>query len=269
MCEIKFYLLPSNCYGKIIAGDIFVLDEIITGVKLKDRFLIPVDFYDQSDENNVTAYEYLYGMEQNDASTYLLDIVSKEAHTDNTYEMIDGKNNIGYVAFASDHVEQEKEKICVYRSKEDIIKVKRFYIMGTNSYEEYIMWIRDCFPGIVFYKNAFNSIEKLGRFHDIKNELQRHLIVLSDHAKSIYYQCDKKEEEAFAVLKSKYGIFCSGKGSKEETVFKVDYFGIKITCNPHTKLFTEYSDKRIYFCWGRDDIENHNIIVARIGNHWE
>lgn len=197
----------------------------------------------------------------------MLDIISKEASTDHNYEFISEQKNIGYVAFAKDILNPEKEKICVYDSENDIIKVKRYYIMQAKSYDEYLIWIKDCFPKLVFHEKAFDFIGQLGRFQDIKEELQRHLTILCDNAKYIYFKCNKREEEVFSILKSKYGIFCSGKGSNEKE-FKIDYNGLKLTCNPHTKLFTEYSNQRIYFCWGRDNIENHNIIVVKIGGHW-
>lgn len=268
MCKIDFYLLPANYYKNITLDDILILTEILDAIKLKDKFMVPDDFYREADKQNVTAYDYLYGNRQNDISRYLMELISKQSSSDYTYDLISSINYIGYVAFASEIIEPEKEKICAYNSKSDITKVKRFYIMQAMSYEEYCKWIEDCFPNLVFHKNAFDAIQKLGKFKDVKEELHRHLIVLCDNAKGIYYKCGKSEKDTYLVLKSKYGILCSGKGSNEEKEFKADYNGIKITCNPHTKLFTEHSDQRIYFCWGRDDIDNHNIIVARIGNHW-
>ena len=268
MCRIRFYILPSTCYGKITVDDLRVFEKNLNVIRAKDLFFVPNDFYYQKDLQNITALEYLYGNEQNDINTYLLDIISKEASTDNTYELISNQENVGYVAFAKDVLKPEKEKICVYDSENDIIKVKRFYIMKAKSYEEYLVWVKDCFPKLVFLENAFESIGKLGRFQDVKEELQRHLIVLCDSAKSIYYECGKREEKDLSILNAKYGILCSGKGANENE-FKVSYNGVKLTCNPHTKLFTEYSNQRIYFCWGRDDIENHNIIVVKIGDHWK
>jgi len=267
MCKIKFFLLPSACYEKITIDELFRLEENVDAVKRKDSFYVPDDFYVQIDEQNVTALDYLYGSEQNDVSTYLLDIISKEASSDLEYNFIDQQQDVGYVALAKNDLNLEREKICVYRSKNDIIKVKRFYIVQTKSYEEYLLRIRDCFPKLVFHENAFDFIGKLGRFQDIKEEMHRHLVVLCDDAKRIYYECEKREAQVLSILKSKYGIFCSGKGSNEKD-FKVNYKGVKLTCNPHTKLFTEYSDQRIYFCWGRDEIEDHNIIVVKIGKHW-
>lgn len=268
MRQIKFYMLPSTCYDKITVEDLRVFEDNVNEIKKKDLFLIPNDYYYQRDSKNVTALEYLYERGQNDENTYLLDIISKEKPIDINYEWIEGQMNIGYVAFPKDLLDSEKERISVHSSKEDIVKVKRFYIMQTKTYEEYLSWIKECFPRLVFHEKAFDSIGKLGKFVDVKEELHRHLIVLCDYAKAIYSECNQREEEAFSIIKARCGIYCSGKGSNEKE-FKVDYQGNRLTCNPHTKLFTEYSSQRIYFCWGRDDIENHNIIVVKIGGHWK
>ena len=268
MYKISFYMLPSTCYGQITVDDLCVLEKNLKAIREKDLFFVPDDFYSIKDTQKITALTFLYENEQDDVNTYLLDIISKEASTDRTYENIHKQEQTGYVAFANDDVETEKERICVHKSEEDVIKVKRFYMMQATSYDEYFVWMKDCFPKLLFHEKAFDYIEKLGKFQDIKEELHRHLIVLCDYAKGIYFECNKREEEAFAVIKARYGIICSGKGANEKE-FKADYQGVKLTCNPHTKLFTDYSDKRIYFCWGRDNLDDHNIIVVKIGNHWK
>lgn len=63
MCKIKFYILPSTCYGRITVDDVLVLEKNITCIKKKDLFFVPNDFYDNADEQNITALEYLYGNE--------------------------------------------------------------------------------------------------------------------------------------------------------------------------------------------------------------
>ena len=131
-------MLPSSCYDEITMEDLQVLEENLKAIKENDLFLIPDAFYDKADSQEITALEYLYEREQNDVNTYLLDIISKEASTDNTYETVNKENCIGYVAFLNDLIEPEKEKICVYSSKDEIYKVRRYYIMQTESYDEYL-----------------------------------------------------------------------------------------------------------------------------------
>jgi len=103
------------------------------------------------------------------------------------------------------------------------------------------------------------------------DEILRHLLIIDQHAKELY-QSSGNEGEALTALSSGYSIICSGKGSNERISFKKEFkFGgstYELTCNPHTKLFNAYSNARIYFCWGRDDIKDHDIIIVHIGGHW-
>ena len=130
-----------------------------------------------------------------------------------------------------------------------------------------------CFTSLVFHKQAFKHANKLGRCSDVVEELTRHLMVLNDAGKKLYEYNGKNEKVTLDMIKASYHIECSGKGSKEETAFnkEMEYLGKKyvLTCNPHTKLYKRNSDQRIYFCWGRKEIENHNIIIVRIGDHWK
>lgn len=154
----------------------------------------------------------------------------------------------------------------------DVIKIKRFYINRVENYEIYKDRVRMCFPNIVFHDDAFKYVEKLGKCSDVVKELTRHLSILNDVGKKLYEYHNKNEKATLAELKSGYDIECSGKGSKEEESYNKDiiYNGKKfqLTCNPHTKLYKKRTDQRIYFCWGREEIENHSIIVVRIGDHW-
>ena len=100
----------------------------------------------------------------------------------------------------------------------------------------------------------------------------RHLCVLNDYGDKVYDYTGKNEKNALLELQSCFKIYCSGKGSNETMTYNKDmYFkGEKysLTCNPHTKLFKKHSNQRIYFCWGRVEIDNHKIIIVRIGDHW-
>ena len=73
MCRVKFYLLPSVCYRNITVDGLLIFENNLTAIKKKDLFFVPHEFYDQKDNQDVTALEYLYDQEQSDASAYLLD----------------------------------------------------------------------------------------------------------------------------------------------------------------------------------------------------
>ena len=91
-------------------------------------------------------------------------------------------------------------------------------------------------------------------------------------ASSLYRYYGGNEKRVLDELKSSYDIICSGKGANEKEEYNCNmmYDGKNyvLTCNPHTKLFQAHTNQRIYFCWGRAEIDSHKIIVARIGDHW-
>ncbi len=268
MKSIDFYTLPSTNYNGITPDGACVWAENIENIEINDNFYIPNEFYSIPDKDGVTATEFLYG-QTNDLNTYIMQIMSTKHHVENTYSSLENDDLIGYLAFPHDFIEDKKIKKCVHKSKRDILNVKRNYALKSNSYEEYVKWFSGIFPNLLFHEHSWQSIEKLGDFESNIEELHKHLCVLNDYGQKIYFDAEKNEAVALANLGSKYGIICSGKGSNENIEYKEVYKGVKITCNPHTKLHSRYSDQRIYFCWGRDEIENHKIIIVRIGDHWK
>lgn len=177
-------------------------------------------------------------------------------------------NKTAISVFSIDDKEENK-KIVV----NDIIKTKRYYILQTNTYEEYEKLAGECFNRLIFHDDAFKSINKLGKIKDIREELTRHLRTLNDVAGRLYQYYEGNEKSVLADLNVEWDIICSGKGSKEETEYnkKIKWMEKEyiLTCNPHTKLYKKNTDQRIYFCWGRKEIDNHKIIIVRIGDHWK
>lgn len=277
MWEIDYYMLPSQDYSAIDQTDIFMLDLIESRIDSEEQMIIPEEFYQKEDDNGVNAAEYLFGQQQNDISTFLYEIIGKKTLSAKTYEEVQQEENIGYVALQKEDVLKKEitvQNVCKNieestNQNDDLLKVRRYYMMQVNSYEQYIERIYKAFPNLLFHEDAFFKISKLGVFKDCVNELHRHLCTLNDYGKKLYFELNQKEEDVFAYLQSKYDIVCSGKGSNERNEFKLEFDGIKITCNPHTKFYDGYNDQRIYFCWGREEIDNHKMIIGRIGNHWD
>jgi hypothetical protein len=254
---------------------------------LSTHLLTNTKNYKEIDE--YAAYEFgekadfLYGNVQNDLSDYFLEIISKQKRSQDTYMEIESKMEYGYLPISESDATEKSTQICVKRIKDeeeekclrvnDIIRIKRFYLKSVEEYKMFEDRVRDCFPNVVFHNDAFKYITKLGKCADVMEELVRHLTILNDVGRRLFYYHDKNEKDTIDELKSGYGIVCSGKGSKEEKSYNKDmiYNGRKfqLTCNPHTKLYREGTDQRIYFCWGRDEIESHSIIIVRIGDHWK
>lgn len=283
MWKIDFYLLPSKSYHDIDENEAYEFGEKAEYLCRNEKIYVPDEFYNISDQNDITAMDFLYGDNQNDISDYLMDVISKQKTSSDTYSEINNKKECGYLPITKNDISERKEHLCVVSIKDveedkclkvnDVIKIKRFYIKKIVDYKIYKDRVAECFPNFVFHNDAFTYVEKLGKCTDVVEELTRHLIALNDNGKKLYDYHNKNEKDTLAELKSGYGIECSGKGSNEEESYNKDiiYKGKKfqLTCNPHTKLYNKRTDQRIYFCWGRDEIENHRIIIVRIGNHWK
>lgn len=267
MQNINFYTRPSTKYANITYDDACIWADNIADINEKDKTYVPDEFYQIKDIEGVTATDYLFG-NSSDLSAYIAQVIWALPHIEELYSEIWNKNFSGYIAFPCDNIPEKYKDRCVHKSKKEILGLKRKYALDAETYEEYIEWFPQIFPDLVFCEASCDHIEKLGTFSAVKEELHRHLCVLNDYAKEIYFEAEKNEVKALATLSAKHNIICSGKGSNEEKEFKICCEDVKITCNPHTKLNSPYSDQRIYFGWGRDEIQNHNIIVARIGNHW-
>lgn len=282
MWKVEFFILPSNNYHDISGNEAYEFGEKVEYLDRNEKLYVPDEFYDIADQNNVTALEFLYGNEQNDISDYLSEIISKQKTCAETYIEITGKNEYGYLPIVKRDTTEEIVHLCVDRIEDveedkclkvnDVINIKRFYLNKVEDYKIYKDRAKVCFPNIVFHDEAFTYVERLGKCCDVVEELTRHLTILNDVGKKLYDYHNKNEKATLAELKSGYRLECSGKGSKEEESYNKDiiYNGKKfqLTCNPHTKLYKKRTDQRIYFCWGRDEIENHRIIVVRIGDHW-
>lgn len=283
MWKLECFILPSNSYIDITENDAYAFETKVTYLNKTEKLYLPDEFYDKPDKNNMTAIDFLYANGQNDLSDYFLEIISKQKTCQDSYHEIAGKTEYGYLPISENdvtgqiaqkciiNIEDTEEEKCIKAN--DILQIKRFYLKKVENYKIFEDRIISCFPNIVFHEDAFKRIEKLGKCSDVIEELIRHLTILNDVGKKLFDYHNKNEKAALEELKSGYDIECSGKGSKEEESYNKDIIHngrkFQLTCNPHTKLYKKRTDQRIYFCWGRDEIENHSIIIVRIGNHWK
>lgn len=283
MWKIDFYLLPSRNYRNINNDEALRFGEKVDDIKKTDYFFVPDAFYDEEDEEGVSAAQYLYSDQQNDISSYLQEIISKQKSCRKTYETINEVEEKGYMVIARKDAENVDKELCVFETEEsyengivkrsDVLEVKRKYLAKSETYEIFKDRVSTCFPKLLFYDRAFSNARALGRLEEISGELIRHLVALNDYGQRIFGECEGNEEKALSALKSRCEIVCSGKGSNETLSFKQkvkfmekDY---NITCNSHTKFYNGNNDQRIYFSWGREEICDHRLIVISIGPHWE
>ena len=283
MWKLDFFLLPSQNYREIDNDEALAFGERVSDIKKTDNFLVPDAFYDAVDREGVSGAEYLYLDEQNDINSYLQEVISKQKSCRETYDIINEMEMKGYAPISEKDVVNINRELCVCSTKEsyenkvvknsDAIEIKRRYLAKSGTYEVFKKRVSACFPSLVFHDKAFLKIGTLGRFEEIGEELIRHLAALNDYGKRIYKENAGSEEKSLNALKSKCGIVCSGKGSKETVSYKRSmHFGKEdyiITFNSHTKFYNGNNDQRIYFSWGRKEINDHQLIIMSIGPHWE
>lgn len=284
MWEINFYLLPAQSYRGIDLDTALDFGDRIQEIKKTDEVMIPNSFFEVSDKEGMCAGEYLYEKNQSDVVRYLQEVIKEQKISDDTYEEIyENNSEKGYVVISEKDILPDASELCVLNTDEcyqdgeiipgDVIRIKRIYLARAKSYEEYVNKMPDCFPQLFFYEGSSDNIQKLGKIAEVNKELSRHLSALNDYGKRIYDECAGNEENALHKLKSTCDITCSGKGSKETLSFKkkICYQDKEytISCNSHTKFLKGNNDQRIYFSWGRDEIQNHNLIIMSIGRHWE
>lgn len=283
MWKLDFYILPSKCYRDITEEDVRNLEEKVEYLNRYENLYVPSEIYDIEDQDKITIADFLYNNEQDDLSDYLMEIISKQKMCSDTYHVIAQKAEYGYLPITKCDKTENIAHLCVEQIKDiemekcwrinDIVKIKRFYIAKVHKYEIYKNRVEACYPHLVFHEDAFNFVEELGKCIDVVEELTRHLTILNDAGKKLYDYHNKNEKEVLLELSSGYHLECSGKGSKEEKRFNKEMFydnqKYQLTCNPHTKLYKKRTNQRIYFCWGRDEIENHKVIIVRIGGHWQ
>ncbi|EOS71771.1 hypothetical protein C818_00575 [Lachnospiraceae bacterium MD308] len=287
MWKLNVFLIPCKNYSDLTYEELLEFDYRITKIDKEENFQIPNIFYDIEDINHQTIYDVIFEEGQTDFSDYLLDVFTKSRNSNLDYEQIKELNDYAYTAIAERDIGEDKKKLSVIDVDDkidldkpyggiipgDLVKMKRKYLNQCKTYGLFKEKAKICFHRLLFHPDAFIHIARLGRCEEVMGELMRHLCVLNDYGDKIYEYTGKNEKNALLELQSSFRIFCSGKGSKETMMFNKEMvFGSRkyiLTCNPHTKLFTKHSGQRIYFCWGRDEIENHKIIIVRIGDHWK
>ncbi|WP_461732157.1 hypothetical protein [Enterococcus sp. LJL128] len=155
-------------------------------------------------------------------------------------------------------------------SKNDSYELDLDFIQNSESFQAYSELAKGCYESLEIYPNSFKKKSKDYLWSDYVKELTKHLNALNLFSEQLEDLEEKDTGVWLKLLGSEYNIYCSGKGNKESLkIFKTAHPDPEkdeiITCIPHTKLFTNYSDERIYFKWPEKAKEK--IIIAHIGRH--
>lgn len=277
MQKVNFYLLPFVSYDGLTDEAVQHMQELIECIKdNEDIFVVPNSFYSCEDESNKTFFDFLEG-EDNSVKRLIREMICYNPHIEKSYEELyeDILNEFnGYVAQEKKTAPEEAQEY-VTCEKSNLVTVYRHMAKRLSTYEEYYAWRKKCFPRLLFTKDAFDKASHMGILKLNVEEMLKCMGCLNDMGYFWYKQYG--EPEALAKLQAASGVACTGKGSNETLTFKkkvelYDADGNKhiceISCIPHFKLETKYSDKRVHFSWGKEQINDHSIIVVHIGPHW-
>ena len=276
---MAFFLWIADNFNRIEIDSIIKLSTVVKVIKESgDIFSIPTEFYSKVDANNKNIYEVLDALSKIDSNAAMLlsSILFKNKTVDESYEDLFGRidNPDELIGFVTVNLIDIDDNTAVDESS--LKSVYRFQIHKFRTYNQLFRWGKRAYPELLFTEDAFNEAHKMGNFTDNAEEINKVLAALNDFGKNLYRQ--EGENEAMSSLQRLCGVNCSGKGANESSTFKKmikykksddSFDSVQISCIPHFKLETRYSDKRIYYCWGREDINNHAIIVVHIGGHWE
>lgn len=281
MQKVNFNLLPFSSYRTISSEDVLALDALIHEIKaIGDMISVPTEFYTSKDanlEDFTSVIEKCYE-EHHDELSFLIDLVCQNRTNDVSYKELfedaqhQNDNRTVYTGFVKDSVEDEFVLNYLTATDENSLRnVYRHIAIYFTEYMNLYSWRNRCFPKLLFTQDAFDNSEKIGFYQENYPEIRKCLSILNDEGLQLYF--DRTEDEAIRVLQSKTGIHCSGKGANESSTFKKQVVFQKskyeISCIPHFKLDAAYSNKRLHFCWGRDEIACHRIIIAHVGEHWK
>jgi len=270
MWKIDGYVAPAMRYGALAIDDILSFGDSVDEYKEADNVYIPDEYYDYPDKDGVTACDYIYGSQTSDETEYLSNALRELPSSTEAYAGIckppKGQRT---AVLAIDECPLAVDPALVVEKSKPPVYVRKYYLAQCTNCKELAEQIPYVFRNLLFAPNALVEIHKTVGAKGSTDEVLRHLFVLDQYAKGLYLE---KHDGKYAVdaLRA-HNLLCSGAGSNE-TNHKIDFkhngVTYPLTCNPHTKLFRADSDARIYFCWGRSEIDDHNVIIVKVGGHW-
>ncbi|MEQ6358003.1 hypothetical protein ABNX05_25745 [Lysinibacillus sp. M3] len=156
----------------------------------------------------------------------------------------------------------------------------RYYLHLCYDNEQFINRAKLCFENLFFHERVLDSLKTLSvpLCNEYNREIIMHLIALNDELPLIYKNYHHEGDQSMLDrLPVKASPERKPKVVAKQLTFKFENnsgFLEEVKCGPHTKLkgefitaSAEYLQDRIYFGWGKDNIQDGKILVAHIGKH--
>ena len=280
MQTVNFYLLPIKSYQTLSSLAVRDLVELCNQIMNNaDIIKIPFSFFD-SDSDGTNLYSDEYYEKSNSDIKQLINLIGK-IKTENHVETVDGIDTENYHnRFVSANTPNEDDDEHIIRNKTELLKNYQESAFCLPDFPELFDWKTKCFPVVLFTEDSFGP--QHNPFHGeaqpvYRTLLQQTIQCLTTLNNQTYRLLRMDIAKRIAHLQAALsGISCTGKGSNENTDYNknvsVRINGADsehtISCVPHFKLIRRNSDYRIYFSWGKEEIEKNAFIVVKIGNHW-
>lgn len=274
---VNFYILPVHSYSELSVKDI---SEVIEQLEENgDRFFVPDEFYTTKDCNGQDFWG-LYSSINSEIKLFINKITKKRVANYSYADLISMASADYHTRFVCDFNFQESVYTPEHLAKNDktLIQAYRNCAKFLEDYAELFDWKYRCYPKLLFTEDSFGTNKQAVGDYGLFEELNCCLSALNDMFEELKLY---PNEERLRRLQTETGIRCSGKGGKETQSFdKTVCIKLKennqvvekkftISCIPHFKLLRADSDYRLYFSWGRSEIQDFAVIIAHVGEHWQ
>lgn len=294
----SFYIIPESFSQENLSNEQYVLSlqnfisDYHNFIEHKDdnKIIIQDDVYSVTLPNGKTLGDFLYSTDssikgrEKSLKKFLSSVFSKLPNENIDIAEIKEriKNNsiekcVGVISLSIiDEIADENQ---VIYDKDSWLHFRRFHLGLYFGDEEY--FINECkkyYSKLYFHENNYTSISKI--LKDFSGKIIFHLNGLNDKLPELVieggYNNHTELLGKFSVEAKLDQTATLEGGSKARLKFSFvnDKGETKdIICEPHMKLCFDdanngvFYNHRIYFYFGKKDIENHKILVAHIGEH--
>ncbi|GMC02826.1 hypothetical protein K5E_21290 [Enterococcus thailandicus] len=267
----NFYLHPLQDYFNTSVEVVLKYIDYATKITESQDLIVVNNIYLEVDSKGKSLSDFLYGENQTEMNNYLNEYFTKLGFGQGSNIKWLGNKNLDDVKNETDFNKFITDCEIPYAtlSDEESYEIDLIFIEKTGSFKDYAKLAANCYENLAISERSFKNASRKYSWEEYSKELTRHLNALNQFSEKLKSLDENDNGKRILLLKSTYGIICSGLGGNEEgTDFEAEdpiEDGIKKKFIPHTKLFKLNSAERIYFRWPEDD--DGKIAIGYIGNH--
>lgn len=292
----NFYIVPESLCSENMSQEDFISSlmgfiseyHLLSKYKSDNNIFIQKDVYDIILPNGESLADFAFSQkhtcgQERSLKTFLSSILTKLPSQDISLDQLkEGiKNNslescIGIISFVEiDDLANENQIIYDVNSWLDFRRHHLGLYHGDNNY-----FITECvkyYPELLFHENNSVSVNQI--LVDFSQKIVFHLNALHDVLPKLLVNQNLNHTDLLKEFSLKAGLdeIATLEGSNK-TRLKFSFKNDKgenedVICEPHIKLSTNntndgtYYYHRIYFSFGKPNIQNSKILIAHIGKH--